>query len=153
MFNMTPWRKKEQNDIARFHHETADLFNRFFGMSPFGEIGAFTESGLFPKLDVTESDKNVTVKADIPGIEREDVEVYLDGRLLTVKGERKQEKEDKGENYHRAERSYGSFSRTVELPAEVDESDVDASYKDGILKVVMKKTKESESKKIEVKAA
>jgi HSP20 family protein len=72
--------------------------------------------------------------------------------LLTIKGEKKREKEEKDENYHCMERSYGYFNRTIELPADVDPEKVDASYKKGVLKIELKKTKESEIKKIEIKS-
>jgi HSP20 family protein len=75
----------------------------------------------------------------------------MDGRTLIIKGEKKQEKEDQDENYHRRERSYGYFRRTTQLPADVDASKVEASYKKGVLKVVLKKTRESEAKKIEIR--
>lgn len=153
MFNLTPWPKRERNDVTRFRNEMDDIFNRFFEMSPFGPSEFFSERGWFPTADVSETKDKITVKAEIPGVEKDNIDLYIDGRTLTIKGEKKQEKEDKGENYHRVERSYGSFNRTLELPAEVDESQVDASYNNGILKVVMKKTKASEAKKIEVKSA
>ena len=81
------------------------------------------------------------------------MDISLDGKRLTIKGEKKREKEEKEENYHRVERSYGSFNRTVELPVEVEPDQVEASYKKGVLKIVMKKSKESESKKIHIKTS
>jgi HSP20 family protein len=153
MFNLVPWKKRENKNLTRFKTGTDDFFSRFFELDPFGGKEFFSESGWFPSLDLSETKKKITAKAELPGIRKDSLNVYIDGRVLTIKGEKKQEKEEKGENYHRMERSYGSFHRSVELPAEVDETDVDASYKDGVLKVVMKKKKESESKKIEVEAA
>ena len=93
----------------------------------------------------------ITVKAEIPGCEAKDIDVKLDGRMLTISGEKKQEKEEKDENFHRVERTYGSFSRMVELPGEVNPEDVDATYKKGVLKLVLKKIRETEAKKIEIK--
>jgi HSP20 family protein len=113
--------------------------------------GLRQEEALFPVLDISEGKKEITVKAEIPGVEAGDLDVSLDERTLIIKGKKKQEKEDKDENYHRMERSYGYFRRTVQLPADVDPSKVEASYKKGVLKVVLKKTKESEAKKIEVR--
>jgi HSP20 family protein len=91
------------------------------------------------------------LKVEIPGVEARDIDVSLDGRRLMIKGEKKQEKEEKEENFHRTERRYGQFRRTIELPAEVDPSKVDASYKRGVLKIELKKTKESQPKKNSVK--
>jgi HSP20 family protein len=91
--------------------------------------------------------KEITVKAEIPGVEADDLDVSLDERMLIIGGERKQEKEEKEENYHRMERSYGHFRRAVQLPADVDPQKIEASYKKGVLKIVSKKTKESEVKK------
>jgi HSP20 family protein len=91
------------------------------------------------------------VKAELPGIDPKEIDISIRGDMLTIRGERKKEEEKKGENYHRVERSYGSFSRCVRLPAEVDPNKVDAKYKDGILKIEMAKTKEAATKKIEVK--
>lgn len=94
---------------------------------------------------------DITVKAEIPGCEAKDIDVKLDGRTLKISGEKKQEKEEKDENFHRMERSCGSFYRMVELPAEVIQEDIDAVYKKGVLKLVFKKARESEVKKIEIK--
>lgn len=91
------------------------------------------------------------MKAELPGVETEDIDVSLDGRMLTIKGEKKHEKEEKKENYHRVERSYGYFNRSIELPAEVDASKVDASFKKGVLKIELNKTKATETKKIQIK--
>jgi HSP20 family protein len=91
------------------------------------------------------------VTAEIPGIDAKDLDVTLSDGILTVKGEKKQEKEDKGENYHRVERSYGSFHRSFRIPEKVESEKVDASYKDGVLKLTLLKAETSEPKKIEVK--
>jgi HSP20 family protein len=112
----------------------------------------FKEDSWFPTIDISEGKKDITVKAEIPGVEANDIDISLNGKLLTIKGEKKQEKEEKEENYHRMERSYGYFNRTIELPSEVDPEKVDASYKKGVLKIELKKTKESETKKIEIKS-
>ncbi|MBF0226248.1 MAG: Hsp20/alpha crystallin family protein [Desulfobacterales bacterium] len=154
MFNLVPCKKQEneKNEIARFKNELNNLFDSFFKWDfPERARELLSGSGIHPAIDVIEGKKEITVKAEIPGMEKDDIEILLDGRNLTIKGVRKQEKEDKGENYHRVELSYGSFARTIELPAEVDEKDVSASYKKGILKIDLKKTKEGTFKKIEIK--
>lgn len=102
-------------------------------------------------MDVIEGKGDITVKAEIPGCEAKDIDVKLDGWTLKISGEKKQEKEEKDENFHRLERAYGSFCRVVELTAEVIQEDIDAIYKKGVLKLVFKKARESEVKKIEIK--
>jgi HSP20 family protein len=102
---------------------------------------------------VSETAKAVIVKAEIPGMEAKDIDIAITGDVLTIRGERRQEKEEKDENTHLVERRYGSFSRSIGLPAEVEADKVDATYKNGVLKITMTKTKKASQKKIEVKAA
>jgi HSP20 family protein len=151
MFEIMPWKKRGGKEISRFGSELDSLYDRFFGRGSTISNGFLQEEALFPVLDISEGKKAITVKAEIPGIEAEDLDVSLDERTLVIKGEKKQEKEDKEENYHRMERSYGYFRRTLQLPADVDPQKVEASYKKGVLKVVLKKTKESEAKKIQIR--
>ena len=150
MFELMPWRKRGGKEISRLGSELDSLYDRFFSSGPMIPWRSLREKELFPVLDVSEGKKEIAVKAEIPGVEADDLDVSLDGRTLTIKGEKKQEKEEKDENYHRMERSYGYFRRTIQLPADVDPSKVEASYKRGILMVVLKKTKETEAKKIKV---
>jgi HSP20 family protein len=151
MFGIIPWRQKKQNEVTEFRREVDNLFDRFFGESLFPST-EFLRAGVWsPRVDVIDGKKEITVKAEIPGVEAKDIDVSLNRNMLTIKGEKKLEKEEKDEKYHRIERSCGSFTRTVDLPAEVDADAIDASYKKGILTIVLKKTKEAESKKIAVK--
>jgi HSP20 family protein len=85
-------------------------------------------------------------------VEQKDIEVSLDGRLLTIKGEKKLKKEESDEHYHRVESHFGSYKRTIELPADVDESKVEARYKNGVLKITLQKSKAAETKKIRITA-
>jgi HSP20 family protein len=153
MFDLMPWKKRDTKEVARFRSEPDNLFDRFFDLDFPSTREFFKEGRWLPSVDISEGKKEITVKAEIPGVDAKDIDIALDGRRLTIKGEKKQEKEEKDENYHRVERSYGYFNRTVELPTEVNADKVDASYEKGILKIVLKKTKEAETKKIEVKAA
>jgi len=105
-----------------------------------------------PDLDVSETDKEFIVRAEIPGIEKSDIDITLTDGLLTIKGEKKHEKEEKEENYHFVERRYGSFTRTLRLPSEVEHDKIDANYKDGVLKLVIQKPEKIEPKKIEIKS-
>jgi HSP20 family protein len=104
-----------------------------------------------PSLDVYEEKDTVVVKAELPGMKKEDVEVSLTGETLTIKGEKKEDKEVKEDDYYRRERSYGSFLRTVALPCEVKSDEIKASFKDGVLEIRMPKTEEAKKKSITVK--
>jgi HSP20 family protein len=110
------------------------------------------EEAWLPAVDVSETGDKVTVKAEIPGMEAKDIEISMVGDTLTIKGEKKAEREEKDENYHIVERSYGSFSRAMKLPAAVDADKVDATYKNGVLTVVLPKKEEVKPKAIEIKA-
>jgi HSP20 family protein len=105
-----------------------------------------------PSLDLSETPEAVQVRMDVPGVKAADLDVQVNGNLLTISGKREEEKEEKNRTYHRVERSSGSFSRTVTLPCAVDEGKIDAQYKDGILTVALPKTPEAKSRKIEVKS-
>jgi len=106
----------------------------------------------FP-ADIFENDNHVIVKAELPGIEAKNIDVKLENNVLTLKGERKFEKETREENYHRVEREYGAFSRSFVMPTAVDAAQVTAEYKDGILKIVLPKKEETKPKSIRVAAA
>lgn len=150
MFDQKSKRKGEGRELVRFRDELDTLFSRFFDMDFPLVRSFFREDAWTPRMDVSESESAVTVKAELPGCEAENIDVRLEGRRLTIKGEKKDEKEDKEANLHRVERAYGFFSRSIELPAEVDAKDVAATYKKGVLTVVLKKTKSTAAKKIKV---
>ncbi|MBN2397469.1 MAG: Hsp20/alpha crystallin family protein [Deltaproteobacteria bacterium] len=125
-----------------------DFFDRFFDDEFLTLRG---EKSLAPAFDISESEKAYTVTAELPGIDEKDLEVTIAGGMLSVKGEKKQESEEKGGTYHRIERTYGSFHRSFRIPDAVQEDKVDATYKNGILKLVIPKAKESSVKKIAIK--
>ena len=147
-----PVRRDSDQPFALFRKEFDDLFDTFFrsfDMQPFeGRIGAFS-----PKVDVTENEKEFNISAELPGMDDKDIDVSLQNDMLTIRGEKKEEKEDKGKDYYRMERSYGSFSRTIPLPVEVETDKVDAKFKKGVLIITLPKTAKavSETKKISVK--
>ncbi|MBW2078151.1 MAG: Hsp20/alpha crystallin family protein [Deltaproteobacteria bacterium] len=149
MLSLVPWWHRRELD--RFRGEMDRLFNRFFDLGP-SDLG-LEEGEWMPSVDVSETGKEVIVHAEIPGMDPKDIDISLSGNLLTLKGERKREEENKGESFHRIERSYGAFTRTIQLPADVNSNKVDATCKDGVLKVRMPKTKEESVRKIEVKTA
>jgi HSP20 family protein len=125
------------------------MYDRFFEPD-FLPSTLFGKGKWGPKLDISEGRKDIIVKAEIPGIEAKDLDISIDGRRLNIRGEKKQEQTEEEETYYRIERSYGYFNRTIELPAEADPDKVEASYKKGILKIKLRKTKSSESKRINV---
>ena len=104
-----------------------------------------------PAVDITEDEKSYVIKAELPEVKKEDVRVTLENGVLTLTGERKFEKEEKGRKYHRIERAYGTFSRSFALPENVDASKVNAAYKDGMLTVTVAKSEQAKPKQIEVK--
>ena len=104
-----------------------------------------------PSVDISETDEEYQIKAEIPDVKKEDVKVTVEDGVLTIQGERKQEKEEKGKKYHRVERSYGSFVRSFTLPDLVDEEKVKAEFKDGVLKLQLPKSEKAKPKAIEVK--
>jgi HSP20 family protein len=106
---------------------------------------------VIPELDVRENATSIAVEAELPGVEEKDISVTLANGVLTIKGEKKQEKEEKGENFYVSERSYGSFERSLRLPDSVDETKVDAKFENGVLKVTA--AKKPEAVKVERKIA
>jgi HSP20 family protein len=104
-----------------------------------------------PAVDVFEEKDDIVVKAEIPGMDKDNIQVNLTDHTLTIKGEKKKEEEVKEENYYRSERSYGSFFRTLELPKDVHADKVKATFKNGVLEVRMPKTEEAKAKEIKVK--
>jgi len=106
-----------------------------------------------PVVDIAEDDKFYTIKAELPEMKKEDVHVRVENGVLTLSGERKFEKEEKGRKYHRIERAYGAFARNFELPGNIDPAKVTAAYKDGILTVTVSKTGHARQKQVDVKVA
>jgi HSP20 family protein len=106
---------------------------------------------MVPALDMSESDSSIDVRMDLPGITAKDIDIQISGNVLTVSGKREEEKEEKGKTFHRVERRYGDFSRSVTLPSAVEESEIAAEYRDGVLTIKLPKTEESKAHKIKVK--
>lgn len=149
MTSLIPWRQRREVD--RFRGEIDRLFDEFFAWRPFRR--SMEEGDWSPAIDVSETGKEIIVSAEVPGMDAKDIDISLNGRVLTIKGERKQEHEEKEKDYHRIERRYGSFSRSFELPGDVDPNKVKATYKHGVLKLNLPKTEEQSVKKIEVKSS
>ena len=103
-----------------------------------------------PAVDIFETEGEIVVKAELPGMDRKDITLHLENNVLTLKGERKFEKETKDENYHRIERAYGGFSRVFSIPSTVDEEKIRADYTDGVLKIVLPKKEQAKPKQIRI---
>jgi HSP20 family protein len=115
------------------------------------EDGWFTQAAWSPLVDIAEDDNEYLIKAELPGIEKDQVKVSVEDGLLVISGERNSEKEEKNRKYHRVERSYGSFIRSFSLPDDADGTKVKAEFKNGILKVHLPKDETAKPKSIEIK--
>jgi HSP20 family protein len=104
-----------------------------------------------PSLDVSETKNELVVKAEVPGMDPKNIDISLSDGMLTIKGEKKQEREEKEADYHLVERSYGAFTRSVQLPTEIQSDRISASYKNGILKITLPKSEEARKKEIKIK--
>lgn len=149
------------NTLIRFSplRDMEDIQNRLYNLlnarqtRPSGEQESMTVSQWTPLVDIIEDDKEYVIKAELPEVNKGDVKVTLENGLLTITGERKFEKEEKGKRYHRVERAYGSFVRCFALPDDTDNAKVNAEFKDGVLKVRVAKSEHARPKQIEVKAS
>lgn len=118
-----------------------------------GDSDPLSAAAFAPPVDIYEDDKKVVLKLEVPGIDEKDLDVRMENHTLTVKGERKFEKEEKEENFHRIERRYGSFFRAFTLPSTVDAEHIKADYHNGVLKVELTKKPEAQPKQIKVNVA
>lgn len=151
--SLIPWNKKEsEHPIVSFREKMDNLFEDFF--SNFQNMSfwpmPFEKSDFLPRIDVSESEKEIHVTAELPGMTDKDIEITLENNVLMVKGEKKQEEERKERNYYHVERRYGSFYRSIPIPAEVDTEKIDASFKNGVLNIVVPK-KDAEKKATKIK--
>ena len=141
---------KPFREVSKLRNEMDRLWEDYFGSGR----KAFQPMGgtWMPSVDVSETADKIVVKAEIPGIDSKDIDISLSGDVLTIKGEKKTEREEKEENYHLVERGYGSFTRSLRLPVGVEADKIEASYKQGILTVTCPKKEEVKAKTIEIKA-
>ena len=138
---------KPYRSPGSIRNEIDNLLHEFFG----GPIHTGPLAGEWmPPADITETQDRVFIKAELPGIEENDIEVSLLGNMLTLRGEKKHEEEEKGENHYLGDRFYGSFRRTIQLPADIDADKAEATFDKGVLKISIPKVEESKSKKIEI---
>jgi HSP20 family protein len=140
---------KPFREVTRLRREMDRLWDDYFGAGRRGLRPL--EAEWAPAVDVSETAEEVVVKAEVPGMEAKDIDISLSGDILTIKGEKKSEREETKENYHLVERSYGSFSRSLKLPAAVVVDKIEASYHKGVLTISCPKKEEVKPKTIEVK--
>ena len=146
---LIPWRPFRE--LEEMERRFEDVFGRPFLPAVWRRIPV-VEMGWAPAIEVFEKEDKFVVKAELPGMKEEDIDVSVVGDTLTIRGERKAESEVKEEDYYCCERSYGSFSRSIALPSSVDAKKIEASYEDGVLEVSLPKAPEVKAKKITVSA-
>jgi HSP20 family protein len=136
--------------LSQLHNEFDQMFDRFFGNNQLEP----TRGGTFtPNVDVIEQKNEVVVRCELPGMDVKDIEVSCDGSSITFSGERKNEHEEKGEDFYRFESQFGKFQRVVTLPTEVQAKSAKATFKNGVLEIVVLKSEEAKSKEVKIKIA
>lgn len=149
-----PVRRGEIDPFRDFQQQMNRLFDDFFSDFPlaprWGERG-LAAVGFSPRVDVSETDKEIKVSAELPGMDEKDIAVEMDDAAVTIRGERKVEKEDKGKNWYTREQSYGAFHRIVPLPTSVDGEKANAKFKNGVLTIMVPKREEEQAKRKAIK--
>jgi HSP20 family protein len=153
-----PFNTRSTWDPFRELEEMQNRLTSFFGrrvplLAGSGEGEEFTVTSWAPRVDIAEDDKEYVINAELPGITKDDVKVSVENGVLSISGERKSEKEEKGKKYHRIEQTYGSFMRSFTLPEGSSGEKISAEFRDGILKVHVPKDEKTKAKAIDVKIA
>lgn len=146
VWELLPWEPFEFEKVRR---EMDRIWDSFFEEKPVKRVRGRRE--WVPSLDISETKGELVVKVDLPGIDPKEMDISLNDDVLTIKGEKKQEKEEKEEGYHLVERNYGSFTRSIRLPKEVQSEKIKAVYKNGVLRITLPKSKEAMRKEIKIK--
>lgn len=151
MFDLLPFKKR--SSVPNVFSDMDDMVKKMWFGFPFHDLQEDMDIGWSPRLDLSETENGMEVVADLPGMEKKDINVSLDGDLLIIKGEKKEEKESKGKQYHTIERRSGCFYRAVRLPVEVKKDKIEAAFKDGVLTLKLPKSKAAKEKvaQIEIK--
>lgn len=151
MFPLTKWTPTKE--LTSLHRDLDDLFSRFFGRAERLPMPSFSWSwGLeYPAINIAREGDNLTVHAELPGINPRDVEINVTGNLLTIKGQRKFEKKEEEKDYYVREISMGSFERSVTLPVDVNTEGIKAVYRNGLLEITLPVAQTMKGKKIEIK--
>lgn len=144
---LEPWFNR--GPLASLHDELDDVFRRVWSGWE-GENGGLSRM-IAPSMDVSETDKAIEIKMDVPGMKASELDIEVRGDIVRISGEHKEGKEEKGRTYHRVERRSGTFERSVQLPCGVNEKDVKAEYQDGVLSVTLAKSEQARAMKIPVK--
>lgn len=169
MFNLTPWthkrapvRREEEQPIYTLQKEMNKLFEDLLKSQSFDRFGDFPgfpaemfSGELMPRIDMVETEKEVVVKVELPGMTEKDFDISVHKDVLTISGEKKQEKEESEKGWYKMERQYGSFSRSIPLPYEIENDKAEAVYKSGILSIKLPKSavQQKATKTIAVKSA
>lgn len=143
-------KRKQLPGLSSLQDELNRTFDRFFSN---WDLSVFGRGALIPPVNVTETDDTVIVKTEIPGVDPKEVVISIQKNSLHLKGIKKEAKEEKGEMFHRVESQYGSFSRSISLPATIDTDKVKAKCKNGVLEITMQKKEEAKAKHIPIKAS
>jgi HSP20 family protein len=140
-------------DVSRWEQDMERFFENFLGakVRPMDERWWSARSSGIPAVDLYEENGDIVAKADLPGLTREDVQINITDHLLTIKGEKKQQEEEREKDYYRSERLYGAFARTLPLPTEINPQKVRATFKNGVLEVRLPKSDEAKKKEIKVR--
>jgi HSP20 family protein len=164
--NLIPWRKHNSipaatgsaltTPISDFRTEIDRLFDRYFrgsmlGPSAWAEETEWMKHDFMPSVDVAENDKQITIRAEVAGMAPDDVDISVSGNVLTIHGEKKESSENTGDDFYHSERRFGSFTRSIELPATADLDKVTAEQVNGVLTVTVTKVPTAKAKKIQVK--
>lgn len=158
VFSIMPWKDlagaedTSWHSLQRLQRDVDTIFDRFLQGSPSNGRGLESQSAFTPKLDIAETETAFHLTAELPGIAEKDIDIQINDGVLTLKGEKSVEAKHEGKNYHRIERSYGSFQRSIALPVEVDEEAIQARFSNGVLEIDLPKAKElkPKSRKIEI---
>ncbi len=142
------WRPFE--DFMSVQDEMSSFFDNFFGRRLPTKRMADSQTAWLPRVDISENEDEILVKADVPGITKEDIKITLSDNVLSISGEKKTERNEEDENYHRVERVFGSFERNFYIPKNVDAAKISAKYTDGVLAVSLPKKEEAKPKEIPV---
>ncbi|RLD05591.1 MAG: Hsp20/alpha crystallin family protein [Chloroflexota bacterium] len=139
-------RAQDEDMLLDLRNQMARLFDDFFER-PFS-LGTYIKDNTImgdfaPRMDCKETKKDITISVELPGMEPEDVEISINRNELTISGEKRAEKEEKGEHHYRIERSYGTFHRSIPIPGQVEENEINAKMKNGVLTVTLPKSKEA----------
>ncbi|MBM4123627.1 MAG: Hsp20/alpha crystallin family protein [Nitrospira sp.] len=155
MGNLMRWEPTTRWDpfkeLEEMQHRLTSMFGRLPVRKDGGKDEAMRVAEWAPLVDIVEDEKEYLIKAELPEVKKEEVKVSVEDDVLTITGERKYEKEEKGKKYHRVERAYGSFERSFTLPEDADGTKVNAEFKDGILKVHVGKSEKAKPKSVEIK--